>query len=217
MESEPFHPKESVGKHLGKEISDEPAEKSAAPFFEMSFEEGFFPRICRRSAHLFGDGVVHDRFGLSHRFLLCEDASGLWSLGRPDLSDGSHWCRFGGFSVGCRFGPLGPVALSVGWLGKGAGARELARFGLDLTACWFGTGREGKGYSGCLPMHGLWSAHPGCFRGFSQWRCSMRLLQRLVQCPPAVSGGDLRRDGPQPSETMSAQIKSGSPVMRTLS
>lgn len=192
MESEPFHPKESVGKHLGKEISDEPAEKSAAPFFEMSFEESFFPWIRPHSAPLFGDGVVHDRFGLSHRFLLCEDASGLWSLGRHDLSDGSHWCRFGGFSVGCRFGPLGPVALSVGWLGKGAGARELARFGLDLTACWFGTGREGKGYSGCLPMYGLWSAHPGCFRGFSQWRCSMRLLQRLVQCPPAVSGGNRR-------------------------
>jgi hypothetical protein len=45
----------------------------------------------------------------------------------------------------------------------------------------------------------------------------MRLLQRLVQCPPVVGGGDLRRDGAQPSDTMSAQIKSGSPVMRTLS
>ena len=199
------------------EVSHEFAKKPVGLFSQSVLEEGFFPRICRRSAPLFGDGVVHDGFGRSHHFLLLEDASGLWSLGRHDLSDGSHWCRFGGFSVGCRFGPLGPVALSVGWLGKGAGARELARFGLDLTACWFGTGREGKGYSGCLPMHGLWSAHPGCFRGFSQWRCSMRLLQRLVQCPPAVSGGNLRRDGAQPRETMCAQIKSGSPVMRTLS
>ena len=183
----------------------------------MSFEESFFPWVRPHSAPLFGDGVVHDRFGLSHRFLLCEDALGLWSFAGTDLSDGSHGCRFGGFYVGCRFCPLGPVALSVGWLGKGAGARELARFGLDLRACWFGTGREGKGYSGCLPMHGLWSADPRCFRGFSRWRCSMRLLQRLVQCPPALSGGDLRRDGAQPSETMFVQIKSGSPVMRTLS
>jgi len=68
-------------------------------------------------------------------------------------------------------------------------------FEIGIGILGVGTGRDGEARTGSLPMHGLWSSDPGCFRGFASWRYPMRLLQRVVQCPPAVSRAQVHQSG----------------------